>query len=143
MVMPLTGFDELPIRPLMRDATVTNKNPKTTTKIAAIKFAKAPVCAPGIGLNFSSAHIIAMITTEPTTTTRMDRSRSVRLRLGKRRLLGADVLHSRRERRENCGQRFDQRDQSGGAQRRPRPSGECSWPRAGRASSAGSGTVLG
>ena len=78
IVMPLTGFDELPISPLIRDATVTNKNPNTTTNTAAIRFANAPVCAPGIGLNFSSAHIIAISTTEPTSTTRIEMSRSVR-----------------------------------------------------------------
>src|ERR1035437_7060628 len=82
MVMPLIGFDEFPIRPLMREATVTNKKPNTTTKAAAIRFAKAPACAPGIGLNFSKHQIIARITTEPTTTTRMEKSRSVRLTAG-------------------------------------------------------------
>ena len=78
IVMPLIGFDELPINPLIRDATVTNKNPNTTTKIAASKSANPLVIAPGIGLNFSSAHIIAIITADPTSTTRMDISRSVR-----------------------------------------------------------------
>ncbi len=78
MVMPLIGFEEFPIKPLMRDATVTNKNPNTTTKIAAMKSEKPLVIAPGIGLNFRSAHIISTITAEPTTTKRMDMSRSVR-----------------------------------------------------------------
>jgi hypothetical protein len=78
MVIPLTGFDEFPIRPLMREATVTNRNPKTTTNIAAIKFETMPVSAPGMGLNFSRAHIITMITAEPMITNRMERSRSVR-----------------------------------------------------------------
>ena len=32
MLIPLTGFDEFPKSPLIRDATVTNKNPNTTTK---------------------------------------------------------------------------------------------------------------
>src|SRR5579863_2955509 len=36
IAMPLIGFDELPISPQMRDDTVTNKNPNTTTNIAAI-----------------------------------------------------------------------------------------------------------
>ena len=34
----------------MREATVTNKNPKTMTKMAATRLANALVCAPGIGL---------------------------------------------------------------------------------------------
>ena len=79
IVIPLMGFEELPIKPLMRDATVTNKNPNTTTNSAASKSANPLVIAPGIGLNFSSAHIIATITAEPISTTRMDISRSVRL----------------------------------------------------------------
>ncbi len=65
IVIPLIGFEELPISPLMREATVTNKNPNTMTKSAARKFAKAPVCAPGMGLNLRSAHIIARITPSP------------------------------------------------------------------------------
>ena len=31
MVMPEIGFDEVPMRPVMRDETVTKKKPKTTT----------------------------------------------------------------------------------------------------------------
>ncbi len=38
MLMPLIGFEELPSNPLMRPATVTNKNPNTTTNTAANKF---------------------------------------------------------------------------------------------------------
>ncbi len=33
-VIPEIGLDEDPISPVMRDDTVTNKNPKTTIKIA-------------------------------------------------------------------------------------------------------------
>src|ERR1700685_988635 len=79
IVMPLMGFDELPIKPLIREATVTNKNPKTITKSAATRFAKAPVCAPGMGLNLRRIQTITTMTAEPMTTTRMDMSRSVRL----------------------------------------------------------------
>ena len=78
MVIPLIGFDEFPINPLMREATVTNKKPNTITKMAAIKLANAPVCAPGIGLKRSSAHIMASSTAEPISTKRIGRSRSVR-----------------------------------------------------------------
>ena len=117
MVMPLIGFDELPIRPLMREATVTNRNPKTTTKSAARKSEKALVCAPGIGLNFSSAHIIATITAEPTTTTRMERSRSVRLVSESAGLPRANILDSGGERRKNRRHGLDQRDQAGSGDR--------------------------
>ena len=83
MVMPLMGFEEFPMRPLMREATVTKRNPNTITNSAATKLANAPVCAPGIGLNLSSAQIIARITMEPTITTRIERSRSVRRATGR------------------------------------------------------------
>ena len=38
IVMPEIGFDELPMRPVMRDDTVTKKKPKMTIRIAATKF---------------------------------------------------------------------------------------------------------
>ena len=37
MVMPETGFDDDPIRPTMREETVTKKNPKTITSTEATK----------------------------------------------------------------------------------------------------------
>jgi hypothetical protein len=37
MAMPEIGFDELPIKPVMRDETVTKRKPKTTTRSAARK----------------------------------------------------------------------------------------------------------
>ena len=51
-------------------------------KSAAIRLANAPVCAPGTGLNVRNAQIIAIITIEPPITTRIERSRSVRLATG-------------------------------------------------------------
>src|ERR1051325_2918286 len=45
MAIPEIGFDELPIRPVIREETVTNKNPKTTTRIAAKKLLAAEVSA--------------------------------------------------------------------------------------------------
>ena len=42
IVIPLMGFDKFPISPLMRDATVTNKKPNTTTKAAASRFENNP-----------------------------------------------------------------------------------------------------
>ena len=82
IVMPLIGFEELPISPLMREATVTNRKPKTTMKSDASKFAKMPVCAPGTGLNVRNAQIIRRIRIEPPVTTFIERSRSVRLATG-------------------------------------------------------------
>ena len=38
MLMPLTGLEELPSNPLIREATVTNKNPKITTRMPARRF---------------------------------------------------------------------------------------------------------
>ena len=78
MVMPLTGFDELPISPLMRDATVTNRKPKTITSSAAMRLENRPVLAPGIGLNVRSAHIIAIITMDPISTNFIGKSYSRR-----------------------------------------------------------------
>src|SRR5207248_126648 len=51
MLMPLMGLDELPSKPLMRPATVTKRNPKTTTKTAAKRFWYQRVAAPSIGWN--------------------------------------------------------------------------------------------
>ena len=50
MVMPDTGLAELPMKPTMRDATVTNRNPNKTTRKDAARFASRPTCAPGTGL---------------------------------------------------------------------------------------------
>src|SRR6185312_13194675 len=49
MAIPEIGFDELPIRPVIREETVTNRNPKITTRIAArILFAaEVSACATG------------------------------------------------------------------------------------------------
>src|SRR2546426_10204208 len=73
------GLAEVPISPAMRDDTVTNRKPKSTTKSPAARLATTLVCAPGIGLNVSKAHIMATITSEPSTTSFMGRSRSMRL----------------------------------------------------------------
>src|ERR1035437_8742968 len=50
MVMPEMGLAELPMRPTIREETVTNKNPNKTTKSDAARFASRLVCAPGTGL---------------------------------------------------------------------------------------------
>ena len=43
IVIPEMGLAELPIRPVMRDDTVTNRNPKITTKMAATRLAHPTV----------------------------------------------------------------------------------------------------
>ncbi len=50
MVMPEMGLAELPMRPTMRELTVTKRNPKTTTSSEAARLAQMPTCAPGTGL---------------------------------------------------------------------------------------------
>ena len=82
MAMPLIGFDELPIRPQIREDTVTNKKPKTTTKIDASRFAPTEVSAPGIGRKVSRPHIMTMMASEPKTTKLIGRSRSRRVAAG-------------------------------------------------------------
>ena len=72
IVMPEMGFDELPIRPVMRDETVTKKKPKMTIRMAATKFH----C---IGMPGVTARKIAS-SSEPTSTTVSGMSRSVRSR---------------------------------------------------------------
>ena len=47
MAMPEMGFEEVPMRPTIRDDTVTNRKPKITTSTAASRLAPGPVGAPG------------------------------------------------------------------------------------------------
>src|SRR3984957_8738465 len=79
MLIPLIGFEELPRRPLMRAATGTKRKPKTVTKIPAKRLRYQRVSARGIGWNVRRIHIIAIMTSEPTTTQRSGMSRSMRL----------------------------------------------------------------
>ncbi len=74
MVMPDTGFDDVPMMPTMRLDTVTKKKPKTTTSSPV---SSDPGKAPG---RLGSRATIATMATEPPTTTDRGRSRSVRLR---------------------------------------------------------------
>src|SRR3954468_4541501 len=60
MVIPEIGFDEVPIRPVMRDDTVTNRNPKMMTRIAARKL-------PCIGIFGAAARKIASRNEPPST----------------------------------------------------------------------------
>ena len=50
MVMPLMGLAEEPIRPTMRELTVTKRNPKKTMSKEAARFSMGPSWAPGTGL---------------------------------------------------------------------------------------------
>ena len=72
IVMPEIGFDEVPMSPVMRDETVTNRNPKMMTRIAARKL-------PCVGIFGATARKIAS-SSDPPSTTVVGRSRSVRSR---------------------------------------------------------------
>ncbi len=78
IVIPETGFEELPISPTMREETVTKRNPKKATSSDAARFAIQLTCAPGTGLNVRKKNIINTSTTDPPTTTLKGRSSSVR-----------------------------------------------------------------
>src|SRR4028118_2293039 len=67
IVMPETGFEEEPIRPTIREDTVTKKNPKTTTSSEATAF-------PCVGIPGATARKTASRSV-PTSTTDMGRSR--------------------------------------------------------------------
>jgi hypothetical protein len=70
IVIPEIGLDDVPMRPVMRDDTVTKRNPKTMTRIAARKL-------PCIGIFGARARKIAR-SSDPTSTKIIGRSRSVR-----------------------------------------------------------------
>ena len=72
IVMPEIGFDELPMRPVMRDDTVTKKKLKITIRIAATKF--HCIGMPGVTARKSA------MSSDPTRTTVSGMSRSVRSR---------------------------------------------------------------
>ena len=65
IVMPETGLAELPIRPTMRELTVTKRNPKTTTSSEAARLASHPTYAPGTGLNWRKKNMTATSSKEP------------------------------------------------------------------------------
>jgi hypothetical protein len=71
IVIPEIGFDEDPISPVMRDDTVTKKNPKTTIRTAARKL-------PWVGIFGATARKIASAS-DPPRTIDAGRSRSVRV----------------------------------------------------------------
>src|SRR5439155_24642797 len=61
IVMPEIGFDEVPMSPVMRDETVTNRNPKMLRRIAARKL-------PWVGILGATARKIAS-SNDPRSTT--------------------------------------------------------------------------
>jgi hypothetical protein len=71
IVIPDTGLDEDPIKPTMRDETVTKKKPKTITSRETTKF-------PCVGIAGARARNAAS-STVPTSTMLMGMSRSVRV----------------------------------------------------------------
>ena len=74
MVMPEIGFDDVPMSPTMRLATVTKKNPNTITSRPSSSLLPMPLP----GTNGSTA-MIATSPAQPNSTTVIGRSRSVRL----------------------------------------------------------------
>ena len=78
MAMPEMGFDDVPMSPVMREETVTNKNPKTITNNAAARFSYQVVLASLMGMKVSMAHIISSTRAAPPKATFRSRSRSVR-----------------------------------------------------------------
>ena len=80
MAMPEIGFDEVPMSPAMREDTVTNRKPKTTTSTEAIRLAPAPVGAPGTGLKVRKTHMRTTMIAEPASTSVIGRSCCVRPR---------------------------------------------------------------
>ncbi len=116
MVMPETGLAELPMSPTMRDATVTKRNPKITTRIDAAKFDSSVVCAPGTGWKVRKKNISSTSAAEPRTTTLMGRSRSVRSAAGLPAPL-AELLRAGAQRADDRRHRPEQRDQAGGGHR--------------------------
>src|ERR1700761_2787157 len=78
IVIPDTGFDELPIKPQIRDDTVTNRNPKKATSNDAARFASQLTCAPGTGLKVRKKNINKTSKSDPPMTTVKERSSSVR-----------------------------------------------------------------
>src|ERR1039458_7075297 len=65
MVMPETGLAEEPMRPTMRELTVTKRKPKKTISREAARLAQAPTKAPGTGLNSRKTNIRMTSRTEP------------------------------------------------------------------------------
>ncbi len=49
MAMPEIGFEDVPISPVIREETVTNRKPKITTSSAAKKLFTIEVWAPATG----------------------------------------------------------------------------------------------
>ena len=117
IVMPETGLAEVPTRPTMRELTVTNRKPKTTTSSEAARLAAHPTYAPGTGLNSRKRNMQQRCSSEPITTTRIDKSSSVRSGLACAAAPGRIVLKPEVSALADGGQGLQQRDQAGGGNR--------------------------
>ena len=97
MVMPETGLAEEPMRPTMRELTVTKRNPKTTTSSDAARLGgPADKCA-GDGLELKKEeHEDDDERASRRATTRMERSSSVRMGLALRRAAPARMVFEAR-----------------------------------------------
>ena len=65
MAMPEMGLEDVPIRPVIREETVTNRKPKTTTSTAARILATMLVDVPGTGITFNMMISITRTSTVP------------------------------------------------------------------------------
>ena len=108
IVIPEIGFDEVPIRPVMRDDTVTKRKPKTMTRIAARKL-------PCIGIFGATARKIASSSDPPSTNAR--RKVALRAEHCAAAGAGAEFLQAFAGRRDDRRQRAAERDEAGGQHR--------------------------
>ena len=107
--MPEIGFDEVPMRPVMRDDTVTKKKPKMTIRIAARKL-------PCVGMPGATARKIAS-SSDPTEDDDRSACRARCAAAPRRAGAGAEVLHALAERRDDRRDRAAERDEAGGQHR--------------------------
>ena len=73
MAMPDMGLAELPIRPTMRELTVTDRKPKMRTSSAAAILGRMRGACTGTGLKVRKTKVRTRIASEPKTTVRMDK----------------------------------------------------------------------
>ena len=94
MAIPLTGFEEEPSSPVIREETTEKKKPNTM--IATAERTARP--RPGTALSWGRKAMKTARATEPPSTTEIGRSRSVRRRSA--RLARAESRRSRKEARK-------------------------------------------
>ncbi len=112
------GLAEEPIRPTMRELTVTNRKPKKTISSDAARLAISPRCAPGTGLKYRKKNMSTTSSAEPIIA---DAHGEIMLRAhrlgGRGGLAAAHVLEAGAQRADDGGQRLEEGDQSGGGHR--------------------------